>query len=424
MKIILIYLPKPYLKQPEAQAPLGLLYLAAVLEKMQIDVEVKNYSSFTDNEAMANLPKANFYGITATSMELLQANRFSKRIKKKYFESKIAIGGPGTISPEFVDWDFVDTICMGEGENAIFEMLTDMENGRLKRQYIGKPIKDIDKIPYPARYLLGDNQGGNIFAYNRNYMEKGSVTILTSRGCPFKCGFCSMGNSNGSIRFREPKFVADEITQVINEFGIKQFRISDDMFTANKRHVFDICEYIGDFDIAWRISIRAKPLSMDILKSLRQAGCREVSIGIESFDDDVLKCLNKRITAADNAKALEMCKKAGLKTRALFMIRTPGQTKYTIEKNIRWLNKVPYDIIACTTFVPLPGSDIWENPDKYNIEILNRNLDDYNFYFFNRGEENKLKVLFRIKDRSLEDLNRETIHFKEFLKSTVKLNTG
>jgi len=72
----------------------------------------------------------------------------------------------------------------------------------------------------------------------------------------------------------------------------------------------------------------------------------------------------------------------------------------------------------------LPGSDIWNNPDKYNIKILNRNMDDYNFYFFNKDKENKLKNIIRIKDRSLEDLNRETIHFKEFLKSTGKLNTG
>lgn len=424
MKIILIYLPKPYLRQPEAQAPLGLLYLAAILEKVRIDVKVKNYSLFTDDEAMANLPEANFYGITATSMELLQANRFSKRIKEKYPESKVAIGGPGAVSSEFIDWDFVDTACVGEGENAILEMMASMEDGGLKKQYIGKPVKDIDKIPYPSRHLLGDNQGGNIFAYNRNYMGKGSVTILTSRGCPFKCAFCSVPHFNGGIRFRDPKFVADEIIRVMKEFGIRQFRISDDMFTVSKEHVFGICDYIGDLNIAWRISIRAKPLSMDILKTLYQAGCREVSIGIESFDDDVLKCLNKGTTAANNAKALEMCKKAGLKTRMLFMIRTPGQTKYTIKKNLRWLNEVPYDIIACTTFVPLPGSDIWENPDKYNIEILNRNLDDYNFYFFNADGENKIKSIIKIKDRSLEEFNRESLYFKNYLKETGKLNTG
>jgi len=423
MKIVLIALPHPYLRQPMSQISLGLLYIASTLESFDHDVEVKNYSAFTTEDAIADLPDADIYGITITSMEMLQANRFAFLIKRKYCNRSIILGGSGTISDEFVDWEYVDAICKGEGELAILRMTRDVENGNLKKIYAFESIKDIDNLPFPARHLIS-HQGGNIFAYNKNYIGDGSVTILTSRGCPFDCAFCSAPHLNQMMRYRDPDLIAKEIKHVIDEYGIRQFRISDDMFTANEKHVRTVCEKIKDLDIAWRISVRAKPLSIDLLQTMKDAGCREISIGIESFDDNVLRILNKKITAEDNVLALKMCADVGLKTRLLFMIRTPGQTKKTVPTNIAYLNYVPYDIIACTTFVPLPGSDIWNNPSKYNIEILNRNMDDYNFYFFNKFGENKLKDIIRIKDRSLEDLNQETIYFKNYLKSTGKLNMG
>ena len=116
MKITLIYLPHPYLKQPDAQAPLGIMYLASVIEENEFEVEIKNYSSYLTYEAIADLNESDFYGITVTSLELPQANRFAYLIKEKFPEAIIGLGGPGTYTEEFVDWSVVDTICKGEGE--------------------------------------------------------------------------------------------------------------------------------------------------------------------------------------------------------------------------------------------------------------------------------------------------------------------
>ena len=121
--------------------------------------------------------------------------------------------------------------------------------------------------------------------------------------------------------------------EVENNFGITQFRFSDDMFTANIKHVTDICKKIKESDVIWRISCRVKPFTEDMAKTLLDAGCVEASFGIESFDNNVLKLLNKKTIASDNVKALEICAKVGIKTRVLFMIRTPGQTEKTVDIN-------------------------------------------------------------------------------------------
>ena len=425
MKVTLIYLPHPYLRQPDAQAPLGIMYLASVIRN-KFDVEIKNYSSYLTYEAIADLDESDFYGITVTSLELPQANRFAYLIKEKFPEAIIGLGGPGTYTEEFVDWSVISTICKGEGEITFLDMLEDVKSKKLKKVYNGQTVDNLDSVPFPSRDLLKDKQGGNIFAYNKMYKEGGSTVLLTSRGCPFKCTFCSAPKFTYSkkVRHRSSKNVRQEIEHVIQKYGIRQFRISDDMFTANRDRVLDLCNYLGPLDIVWRISTRVKPTDYEMYKAMFESGCREVSFGIESFDDNVLKVLKKGTTAKDNARALEIAHQVGMKSRVLFMIRTPGQTSKTVKKNIEWLQKVPYDIICVTSFVPLPGSEIWERPDKFGIEILSRNLDDYNFYFFGSSGENELKDVIKIKNRSLDEFNEETQYFKDWIRETGKLNLG
>jgi len=119
-------------------------------------------------------------------------------------------------------------------------------------------------------------------------------------------------------------------------------------------------------------------------------------------------------------------KNAGLTVRLLFMIATPGQTPSTLVCNKHYLEMYDdyYDIIACTTFIPIPGCDIWYHPEKYGVEILNRNLDDYNFYFFSNGKENPLKDVIKIKSRTQAEFNKESEMFRRYLLTTGKVNTG
>ena len=426
MKVVLIYLPHPYLNQPDAQAPMGLMYLASVLEKEGHEVVIKSYSSSLTYEAIADLPPADFYGISVTSLELPQANRFAFLIKEKYYDSTIGLGGPGTYSKEYVNWDVIDTICIGDGEITILDMLSDVENNKLKKIYDGEPVKDIDEIPFPARHLM-DKQGGNIFAYNKNYYEGGSSIILSSRGCPFQCAFCSAPHfsvGNKKMRYRSAQSVYDEMKYVKDEYGIRQFRFSDDMFTASKQRVMEICDLIGKLDVVWRISCRVKPFDEEMAKAMFDAGCKELSFGVESFDNHVLEVLKKGATAEDNARALEITNKIGFVSRILFMIRTPGQRKETVSINIEWLKKVPYDIIACTSYIPLPGSDIWLHPENYGIEIVDKNLDHYNFYFFGSHGENEMRDVIIFKDRDMKEVNEESKYFRDWIKSTGTVNKG
>lgn len=430
MRIGLIYLPHPWLTQPNAQIPIGLLYLAAILEDANIRCDVFNFSDGTDESAIERLPKCDVYGITVTSLELLQANRFASKIKEKYPNSEVHLGGPGTISSEFIDWNVIDKICVGDGEKAILEMIRDSQySGKLiheKSIYKSKPVDDLDDIPFPARDKLS-NLGGNIFAYNKQYDGAGGSTVLlTSRGCPFSCAFCASPFVCRKYQYRSVGNVMAEVDIIIQNYGIRQIRISDDMFTANIPRALEISKEMGKRNVSWRISTRVKPFTKELAEGLVAGGCKEVSFGIESFDNHVLNVLKKGTTAEDNIEAMRIAKEAGLTVRLLFMINTPGQTSETINWNRSYLETYDnyYDIIACTTFIPIPGCDIWYHPEEYGIEILNKNLDDYNFYFFSDSEKTEIKNIIKIKDRPLKELNDESESFRKYLLTTGKVNKG
>jgi len=421
MDVVFIYLPHPYLKRPGSQIPQGLLMLAAVL-KGRYDVAVRNYSALTQEAAIADLPQAALYGITCTSMELPYANDFAVAIKAKHPGGKVILGGPGTCTPEYIDFRAVDSFCVGEAELTIGEIVDDALAGRLRREYVGETVRDLDSLPFPAREFLPDNLGGEIFSYNRDYIGTGSTTILSSRGCPFRCAFCA--NSGGAVRFRSAASVRDEMAQVVERWGIRQFRFSDDMFAVSKRHALEICEAIAPLGVAWRVSIRTDPLDEEVVAAMRAAGCMEMSFGVESFDDDVLRVLNKQTTAAKHMAALEMVHRLGVVAKILMMIRTPGQTARTVDKNIAAIDALPKSIIACKAFVPLPGSPIWDDPGKYGVEILDRDLRNYNFYFFGPEGALALRPLIRLKDRSLDEFMAESNRFRGWLAARDDLDRG
>ena len=423
MKVSFIYLPHPYLKQPDAQAPLGLMYLAAVLEKENIEADIKNYSSWPIDKAIIDLPEAALYGITITSLELPYANRFAQLIKYKYPNSKVVLGGPGTVTPELVDFGPVDSVCHGEAEKTIFDILNDAQNGNLKKEYISDPVDDLDTIPFPARHML-DFQGGNVFIFDKKYRSGETTIFLTTRGCPFKCTFCSSPKLSHKVRFRSIDNIISEMKYVMEEYGITQFRISDDLFTVKKDRVLELCEEIGKLDVVWRASVRVKPFDEEMAQVMYDSGCMEVSPGVETFDDHVLKILNKGTTAKDNVDFLEMMDRIGIKCRILLMVRTPGQTKDTMRINREYLERVPYEMIAAKSFIPLPGSDIWDNPDKYDIEILDRNLENYNYFFYGPLGRYDLHDLFRFTKRDMDEVNKETLEFMDWLDTTGKLNKG
>jgi len=424
MHIVFINPPHPYLKQPYSQAPLGLMYVAAFLRKHNYDVEILDLSGDQLDQYAIKIPPAEIFGITGTVVDRPYCAHVAQTIKAKYPNAKVLLGGPLTLSKDSLTDMSVDSFVSGEGESIILEILADYPN--LKTHYQSSRIFDLDSLPFPARDLL-EFKGGNIFAQNKNYYSGGSTVIISSRGCYYGCIFCaSPGIWGRKVSFRSPQNVAEEIKQVIADFNISQFRFSDDMFTSKEERVYEMCELFSALNIVWRCSIRTRPNNPKLFEEMYKGGCREVSFGIESGDQDVLNFLHKNITLEDHYNAIVNAKKAGLTVRILFMIGTPGETLETVDRNIKFLKSVHnfYDTIALTTFVPIPGSAVANTPEKYACTILDNNIDNYNFYLWRPDGINDWKNLIQLDGLTSEQLQLNKERMKQYVLDSEKSNKG
>jgi len=414
MKAILINPPRSYLIEPEAQAPMGLLYVAAALEQEGWDVQ------YVDLAFQDEMPEADLYGITATSADYPDAVQVAKRLKDR--KGLVILGGRHATGVNGDVDDAFDVVVVGEGEEAIRRIIRDEVP---VARYYSHPIEDLDTIPFPARHLL-PVQGKNIFAYKERYWEGETTCLLTMRGCPYKCAFCTAGGER--VRYRSVDNVIAEIEYVVDTYGIREFRLSDDTVTLNRKRLVELLPRMKECNIYWRASIRAWPLDPEILEMMADSGCVELSYGIESGDQRVLDRVCKGVTLEQSANAMRWTKETGITVRALMIAGLPGETSDSAYKTIEFMEETRqyWDIAALTNFVPLPGSPIWNRPDDFGVKI--KDIQDYNFYLWKPGEDGEPEmtpiVNYIETDLSQEQMTKNKRVLRAYFTGLQKVNRG
>jgi len=453
MHIVLINPPHPYLIQPDSQAPLGLMYLAAVLREAGHSVTLANLSHCGEDEAIDHIPwrqgGTHLYGFTATSIDYALCERLARRIRARNrgADARIVLGGPhATVASREgrINMDIFDAVCVGEGERVILDIARDAGNGKLAPVYRGERIRNLDALPLPARDLMlssrnGGRIGGDIFAGGEHFApqsEGSSSVITTARGCPFDCAFCaSRPVWGGSVVRRSVRSVLDEVRAVRDEFGVREFRFSDDTLNLDRRRLRALCDGLGPLGVYWRASVRAgSPAAAgtdaDDFKAMYDAGCREISPGVESGDQRVLDALCKGTTVPQNADLCNLASRAGLNVRVLLMTGTPGEHPDTPEITRDFLSSIDFRLVALTQFRPLPGTAIWRDPAGFRCRIIDRDLERYNFYFWSRDcatgrrRMTDIRAVIETDVMSREALEDNMRRMRDYCLATGRCNRG
>ncbi len=404
MRLCMVVPPSPFLADPEANAPLGALYIAGYAQAHGYEVAARCLAGH--NEDKWDLPDAEVYGISITTPLLLTSRRIAAKIKELYGSDRYVVaGGPHpTVLPQetlFSCPEF-DSVVIGEGEKAILSVMEDAEEGNLKRIYRGEGIRDLDELPFPPRGLLPIDCIRTFEIMKHPYRPGGTTCIIGSRGCPFSCAFCP-NILPKKVRFRSVGNIVSEISQIIDEYGIYQFKFQDDCFTLNRKLVFDLCDQLHEKDVALRIITRANLVNEELAEKLYHGCCRDVSLGTESGSNKVLKMNNKGMTVEENEKAYRILKKAGLVTICNMIFGLPGEDEETVEETLSFLrrNRQYIDVVNMATLIPFPRTPISDNPALFNMEILNGNYEDYHFYHSKDDT-----IFLRNKDVPLEKMKQ------------------
>lgn len=370
--------------------PLGLLYVAAVLEKEGHKVRV--YDPLPEDDAFIRFikrDKPNMVGLTCSTPQRERAVYILNKIEKMNSNIKTVVGGVhATILPqEMLTENSVDFVVIGEGEHTIIELCEAIErdsgfdkiNGigfKEKGKVIVNPrrklIKNLDGIPFPARHLLSSDWYFQPPGRIRGFWLERSTAAITSRGCPYSCIFCSTHLVFGrKTRQRSPENVILEISHLIDTYKIDGLFFVDDTFTLNSKWVKHFCYLMKKekIDIKWACQARVDRVTEPLIKIMKKAGCVQIDYGVESGSVNVLKALRKGITPDQAKEAFKITKKIGVRTMASFMIGNPREKYEDIVATLQLAKEIKPDYTLFFYTIPRPATEL------YHMAIQNKWID-------------------------------------------------
>ncbi len=365
--------------------PLGISYLASSLRQAGHEVTLIDCTFLEKEEALrrALAARAEVVGIYCMVTMLDECLRFARNLCGQ--TRLLVAGGPlPTCDPEpFLD-DF-DVVVVGEGEQTLLDLLSAYAHGADLKSIAGivfqpKPqtgeteavhtgarpfTRDLDSIPFPARDLLPNQQ---YIQYGKKKYGYSITTVMSTRGCPYRCEFCSNVVFGGSYRERSPGNVVDEIEEALAA-GYDRISFADDVFTMKKERVRKVCDEIlrRGLHFKWECLGRVDSVDAPTALIMKQAGCARIYFGIESADEDILEIMNKRITPEQARQAVITAHEAGLEVGAFFIAFYPGDTDETVLKTLRFAGSLPLDYLGLSMPYPLPGTALYSRvKDRIN----------------------------------------------------------
>ena len=388
-----------------SQVPLGMLYIAAYLEKYGYNVRFidAEHQKLTEEGTLEQVRKYvkeehNCYiGLTSTTVCFNRTLSLAKRLKEEYPSIPIVIGGAhiSAVAEHVMNYECFDYGVIGEGEITTYELIECLQQGgnlesvdgivfRKNNQIIytnpRKLVKKLDELPFPARHLVKD-----IHSYVPtlcDYKTLPVTNIITSRGCPGLCTFCSNAVFGRTYRERSAQNILEEIKEVIHKYNIREIHFNDDTFLINKKRIYELFELCKKEKLKfnWSCFSRVDNVTYEFLKFLKKNGCWHIAFGIESGDENVLKDIKKEISLDMVEQVISWCHKIGIKTKGHFILGHPTDTIESINKTIDFALKVKFSDVVVTISTPMPGSEQFRTLIPHD-KIKNLDYTKFNSWF-------------------------------------------
>jgi radical SAM superfamily enzyme YgiQ (UPF0313 family) len=360
---------------------MGSLYLGTILHNHGHEVRILN-ENILGREIDPFEIQADVFCLTALTVSANRAKFLAGQLRMVYPDAKIIVGGihASLLPDEFTG--VADHVVVGEAEAII----VDLVEGRIQEQVVvGPRVEDLEQLPLLNYSLLEGFETMDI------------IPVMTSRGCPFDCSFCTVTKVFGrEFRMLSAERVAAEVENAMRYFRTKDVFFYDDNFTANRRRVSEICALLiaKNLDITWMAQVRSDlGKAPELVESMAQAGCRWLYIGFESIDDETLKAYHKSQTCDDIVNAIQVFRRFGMNVHGMFMFGEDHDNLASIDRTVAFAMQHGIDTVQFMILTPFPGTRCYEEIVAQN-RLLHKNWDYYNgmFIVFRPAKMSPLKL--------------------------------
>lgn len=375
-------------KAPYTWPPVGLAYIASAIRDFS-GADVKILDAQVDDFQVGIAKEFDLIAVNSGTPTINYDIKLCMRLKELN-GPKIALMG---VHAAYFHEDMVkycDFVVRGEPDTVLVNMAKSLDKGGDVKKVGGitwkdtnnkihinrdeKPAENLDKFPFQAIDLLSKKY------YDILAKRRPIAFMITSRGCPFQCTFCSAKFYSKKYRCRSTGHVFGEM-KFLRDRGFKDLTLFDDSFTVNKKRVIEICGLIKKekLDITWRCLSRVDMINKEMLVKMKNSGCYQIQFGVESGDQRILDLMKKDVSIDRIRKAFGLCDKIGIETVGFFMLGYPGESFSSIDSTLKLANETRPDFVTFNLFTPLPGSEIfesvpikeWENYDFTSTSFCN-----------------------------------------------------
>ncbi len=383
--------------------PFYLAYAAALLEKKGFGVEVLDSIALNQTEtqflkAVKRIkPDLILFETSTPTIDLDYT--LVKKIKKLDKKILVCLAGPHvSVFPKetFKKCPSVDFVFQREYEFALSSLCLKLKKGKSYAQTPGlvfkkgkqikinppQLIKDINRLPFPARHLFPTPEISDPTLYWDGFCQyKPAIQMHATRGCPFRCNFCMWNQvmyQNGPYRMFSPKRIVEEMKKVQEKYGVREIYFDDDTFTANKKHVLDLCQEIKKrkLKIHWSVMGDAMVTDEAMVEAMYQAGCIGMKFGVESGNQEILRRIAKPVDFAKLKKFTDWCAKRKIKTHATFTFGLSGETRETMEDTFNLAKELDVDTVQFSITTPFPGTRFYEEVKRKKL-LKAKRWEDY-----------------------------------------------
>jgi anaerobic magnesium-protoporphyrin IX monomethyl ester cyclase len=384
-------------------APLGLLSIAAYLEREGHTVFVQDClgpqapvgTAANVRQIMAHAP--DMVGFSATTSGFPDGYDMACAIKQIRPDVRTVFGGVHISSLGgrlLEDREHIDYLCRGEGELTLSELadgrdprdihgLVWRDKDRVVTNPAREHLPDLDDLPFPAyEKLTGFPRKYNLPLFS--YILSPGATMVTSRGCPYRCSYCDRSVFQQGFRYNSPEYIYGHMKYFRTRFGVRHLNIYDDLFTLNRKRIAALCDMLVDkpLGMQFNCAVRVGHADDELLRMLRAAGCLMVSLGIESGDPDLLEIHKPGVYLDEVRDTVQRIQAAGLRAKGLFMMGLPGETAASIQKTSDFVMSLELDDMNMAKFTPFHGAPIWNTIfDEGTVEEDWRQMNCLNFVF-------------------------------------------
>lgn len=366
---------------------LGLGYIAAYARNLHPDIDI----SILDTRVATRKEMQTFYatrfdlvGLTLMSGIFKQSLEVAEKVRQLHPGTIICAGGPyvSSLGEDVLGFCAFDLAVVGEGEITFSEIIRYLKketelasiDGLIYKDEEGRIITNrsravgqtADAMPMPAYDLFRMNRYPN-------------YRILTSRGCPYKCSFCSSADVwQYRWQKRKPEAIIEEIRFLVERYGRKTFFFNDDTFNMHLKRAEDFCDQLFEskLKILWSTPFRADRVDARLAAKMKRAGCYNVGIGIESADNALLSQMEKQITIEQITQGIRILREAGIEVLGQFIIGIPGETPETFEKTLRYARQSELDFVLFYSSLPYKGTSQWRFVEQHGT-FFSQSMHDY-----------------------------------------------